>query len=174
MNTKNAFLAKLTWTDERAATGIYPEISVNTTVQAGGTVDVDTYNAVHAARVTIANTGAGITTVDLWAAYTTFAQNTKTNPTLLYGLLVKTSGVPATASCLIVQGATNPANLPLGVDAGTDLGTYTLKAGDWWAASFAGDDKVISNTAKNVDLSNPGSTAVVIDIYFIVGGGTDT
>ncbi len=177
MLSKLAFLAKLTFNDERAATGLYPEIKANAVAQGGGSLDEEVYDFVHAGTVTIANTGAGITTVDLWAAYVSFAQNTKTNPTLLVGVLFKTSGVPATASCVVSPGATSPARLPIsGTPSGSDtvIAKYTMNAGDWWAAGFIGDDKAVDNTHKNVDLSNPGSTAVVIDYYFVLGGGSNS
>lgn len=171
MITNLSFLAKLVYKETRAASGVNPARTESFSVQAGGTLDVATYDFVHAGRSTLASSGSA--TIDLFTALTSYTGNTKTGATLLLGLLFKTSGTAATASCRIEPGASNPCPLPFTASA-SDTPYYTLNAGDSWFADFSGNDKTISTSAKNVTITNPGTTNCVVDYYFVLGGGANT
>lgn len=165
--SKLTFLAKTDFTETRAASGLNPARTDPLNHQAGGTMDKDTYNGVKRAQITI--DGGANTTLDLYAAFTSYSGNTKTGATKLAGILFETSGVEATAQLKIEPGASNPA--PFGLNGTTPDLTYS--AGDWIAIGKA-SHFTLSNTAKNIKLSNPGSTTITVKYEFILGGGTDT
>lgn len=160
---------RVDWTESLAANGPFAE-KVDTyglTSPQNGTIAVASYDAVRAGRVVIA--AAGDTTIDLWAAWTSRTGNTKTNATRLIGYAFFTTGVASTASLKVEPGASNPA--PTGLD-GTSP-SFTIRAGGNFGF-VDGTHFTLSNTAKNIKLSNPGTTSVTVDFAFLLGGGTNS
>lgn len=114
----------------------------------------------------IANTGAGATTLDLFGSLTDLAGNTTSGKTKLIGLLFTTSGLAASASLRIAPGASNP--LSMGLTGTTPK--LTVPAGGFIALGWTNDGPLtIDNTHKTIDVDNPGSTSITINVYALLG-----
>lgn len=132
------------------------------------TADVTTpvFTQVYVTSFSIANTGAGITTLDLYGSLTNLAGETFSAKTKLGGFLLTSSGTAATAQMRVAPGSSNP--LSLGLSGTTPK--ITVPAGGFIAIGWTNDSPLtISNTAKTVDIDNPGSTSITIYVFALLG-----
>jgi len=117
--------------------------------------------------------GGATTSVDLFTTLTNRLGSTAQSCTKLRMFAFATTGAPTTASLRIEPGASNPAPIGLSSSGTTETPRLEFEAGGGHAILF-GKNQTLSTTAKNVKLSNPGSTVITVTSGWLLGGGSLT
>lgn len=160
--TSASMRASVSWDTRKAVTG-FNTVKHKDSLAGSYTAAVATYQHVLVARYTLA--AAGTQTVDLYSV--TEPSGEAATATKFKGILLVCSATVTGGQLKVEPGASNP--FALGLSGTTPALTLDVGTAGCTLMLVNGISMTVSNTVKNVKLSNPGSQTVTVDLFALLG-----